>query len=397
MGNSKRTAPSLSPPSVAAWPVNDIPDGADEATDGVAVCLSGGGYRAMLFHLGALWRLNEAKVLGRVARVSSVSGGSIVAGILGAQWHALIWSDDGVATNFETEVADRVRKVARKTIDAPAIAGGLLLPGDVASRVVRALDEVAFGGATLQDLPADGPRFVINATNLESGALWRFSQPYMRDYRVGEVRLPRRSLAEAVAASAAFPPFLSPLTLDLRGEEFTPDSGDDLQQPPFTNRAELSDGGVYDNLGLETAFKRYRTLFVSDGGGGFSPDADPPNDWVRHLLRVMRVIDNQVRSLRKRQLIAAYRSGTRVGAYWGIRTDIGSYRPDPPIEFLPAPYEATQKLAAVPTRLSNTPDEVQHRLINWGYAVCDAALRTHASDIAADVPAKFPYPGGVGE
>jgi hypothetical protein len=26
---------------------------------GVALCLSGGGYRAMLFHLGVLWRLNK--------------------------------------------------------------------------------------------------------------------------------------------------------------------------------------------------------------------------------------------------------------------------------------------------------------------------------------------------
>ncbi|MDQ3690499.1 MAG: patatin-like phospholipase family protein [Chloroflexota bacterium] len=371
-----------------------MPDGADEPEAGIAVCLSGGGYRAMLFHLGALWRLNETKVLARVERVSSVSGGSIVAGILGVRWHALTWTD-GVATNFVAEVADRVRKVAGTTIDAPAIAGGLLLPGDAASRVIRALDEVAFEEATLQDLPADKPRFVINATNLESGVLWRFSQPYMRDYRVGEVRLPQVPLAEAVAASAAFPPFLSPLTLDLRDENFTPGSGDDLQMPPYTDRVELSDGGVYDNLGLETAFKRYRTLLVSDGGGRFAPDPDPPNDWVRHLLRVMRVIDNQVRSLRKRQLIAAYRSGARDGAYWGIRSDIGNYQPDPPVEFLSAPYEATQELAEVPTRLSETPDRLQHRLINWGYAVCDAALRTHASDIAADAPAAFPFPEGI--
>ena len=53
-----------------------------EPEDGVALCLSGGGYRAMLFHLGALWRLNEAGFLPRLARVSSVSGGSITAGLL---------------------------------------------------------------------------------------------------------------------------------------------------------------------------------------------------------------------------------------------------------------------------------------------------------------------------
>src|SRR5262245_28221555 len=47
---------------------------------GIALCLSGGGYRAMLFHLGALWRLNEAGLLSQLKRISSVSGGSITAG-----------------------------------------------------------------------------------------------------------------------------------------------------------------------------------------------------------------------------------------------------------------------------------------------------------------------------
>ena len=56
-----------------------------------------------------------------------------------------------------------------------------------------------FGDATLQDLP-DEPRFVINATNVQSGVIWRFMKPYMRDYRVGEVRKPTIKLAKAVAA-----------------------------------------------------------------------------------------------------------------------------------------------------------------------------------------------------
>src|SRR3712207_6451849 len=36
-------------------------DRGDEAKleDGVALCLSGGGSRALLYHVGALWRLNE--------------------------------------------------------------------------------------------------------------------------------------------------------------------------------------------------------------------------------------------------------------------------------------------------------------------------------------------------
>src|SRR5262249_61574641 len=59
-------------------PVHDQPDRPPEP--GMALCLSGGGYRAMIFHVGVLWRLNEAGLLGSLKRVSSVSGGSITAG-----------------------------------------------------------------------------------------------------------------------------------------------------------------------------------------------------------------------------------------------------------------------------------------------------------------------------
>jgi len=53
---------------------------------GIGLCLSGGGFRAMLFHLGAFVRMNEMGLLPRLARVSSVSGGSIAAGALAVAW-----------------------------------------------------------------------------------------------------------------------------------------------------------------------------------------------------------------------------------------------------------------------------------------------------------------------
>ena len=48
-------------------------------------------------------------------------------------------------------------------------------------------------------------------------------------------------------------------------------------------------------------------------------------------------------------------------------------------------------LAAWPTRLAAVPDDVQNRMINWGYAICDAAMRSHVVHGAA--PPAFPYPG----
>ncbi|PYQ81562.1 MAG: patatin [Acidobacteria bacterium] len=354
---------------------------------GVGLCLSGGGYRAMIFHVGVLWRLCQAGVLRSVSRISSVSGGSITAGLLALKWKQLSFDPARLDADFARLVVEPLRALASETIDADAIILGLVLPGRVSDRVVAAYQQHLFGDATLQDLP-DAPRFVINATNVQSGVLWRFSKPFMGDYRVGLVNAPAIPLAQAVAASSAFPPLLSPLELRLDPSQFTAGSGYDLQRAPFTSKVVLSDGGVYDNLGLETVWKRYDTVLVSDGGGKMPPQEEPKTDWARHAYRILDIVDNQVRSLRKRLLIDSYKSGARNGAYWGIRTNVGDYGlPDT----LPCPFDRTTELAETPTRLKRMDDALQERLINWGYAVCDAALRAHVDPALRRADA-FPYP-----
>ncbi len=350
-----------------------------------ALCLSGGGYRAMVFHIGVLWRLYETGLLKSLKRISSVSGGSITAGQLALAWGSLKF--DSVKGDFVPKVVEPLRTFAGNTIDAESVILGALLPGSIGDRIAKAYDEHLFHGKTLQDMP-DEPRFVINATNVQSGALWRFMKPYMRDYRVGEVRNPRIPLAYAVAASSAFPPVLSPYELRLKDSDFEPGTGMDLQRPPFTTRVVLTDGGVYDNLGLETAWKRHQTVLVSDAGGKTQAEEEPETDWPRHSYRVLNLVDNQVRSLRKRQVIDSFIAKTRKGAYWGIRTDIADYGL---ADALKCPLERTTQLAELPTRLKRIDERTQERLINWGYAVCDAALRKHLEPTLKPEPA-FPYP-----
>src|SRR5262245_11584264 len=82
----------------------------DNPEPGIALCLSGGGYRAMLFHLGALWRLNEAGYLPQLDRISSVSGGSITAAMLGFQWNLL---DCDPTTKVSSKFVERVAKPIR--------------------------------------------------------------------------------------------------------------------------------------------------------------------------------------------------------------------------------------------------------------------------------------------
>src|ERR1700688_3197597 len=104
-------------------------DSAAGTEEGVALALSGGGYRAMMFHVGALYRLNEVGLLGKLTRISSVSGGSITAAYLGLRWADLQFQD-GTAAKFGLFV-DNIRAMAETTVDVGAIIGGILLPGAI--------------------------------------------------------------------------------------------------------------------------------------------------------------------------------------------------------------------------------------------------------------------------
>ena len=96
-------------------PTRAIPGdgGPDALRDGIALCLSGGGYRAMLFHLGGLWRLNELGLLRELDRVSAVSGGALTASALAVAWGDLDFDDAGVARAFAARVAGPLRALAR--------------------------------------------------------------------------------------------------------------------------------------------------------------------------------------------------------------------------------------------------------------------------------------------
>jgi NTE family protein len=340
----------------------------------------------MLFHPGVLWRLNEAGWLRRVDRISSVSGGSITSAVLGLAWSELDFDEVGVGRAFEERVVAPVRGMARRGIDVRAVLSGLVTPETIAERVAAAYRRHLFGGRTLQDMP-DQPRFIINATNVGTGALVRFEREQVADWRLGRVERPEIEVAVAVACSSAFPPVLSPYRLRLADAEWVREPSSDLALPEHRDEIVLSDGGVYDNLGLETVWKRCHTVIVSDAGGQLTPDPRPDRDWPMHFVRVLGVIDSQVRALRKGQTIESLRRGDRDGVYLGIRSHVADYQVEDP---MPAPPDRTILLAEVPTRLDALGDSLQERLVNWGYAICDAGLRRHLDRDAAR-PLGFPY------
>jgi NTE family protein len=109
----------------------------------------------MLFDLGTLLRLNEAAYLGKLDRISSVSGGSITAGVL-----ALYWKDLGISPNTPAPrlsiVVDEVRKLASHTIDIGSVLEGVFGPGAVSDKIQKSCDDMLFHGGVI----ATGTDFV---------------------------------------------------------------------------------------------------------------------------------------------------------------------------------------------------------------------------------------------
>ncbi|OGA13264.1 MAG: hypothetical protein A3D95_13855 [Betaproteobacteria bacterium RIFCSPHIGHO2_12_FULL_69_13] len=310
-----------------------------------ALSLSGGGYRAMLYHIGALRRLNEAGLLAELAVVSSVSGGSITAGMLAKAWGELEFEtrtldaagpsgalplEVRIATNFESRVSEPLMKrLADTTIDVPAVVSGFFPGGSSADVVANRYDEILFGGAKLADLgKTGGPLFIFNATSLQTGELWQFRSNAMGGPSAGWTTPGETRLAQAVAASSAFPPFLSPLYLrppsaraddwkDCRPVQFvhandprahTRRTIRDEDRARYREEVYLTDGGVRDNLGMVAVDQANRRRInqsryaldelISDGGRTFGFDPDPATNWLSQGFRVMGITSTEPDLLR---------------------------------------------------------------------------------------------------
>ena len=105
--------------------------------EGMALCLSGGGYRAMVFHIGVIWRLYDAGLLESIKRISSVSGGSITAGVLALAWPKLSFDPARSGADFVTHVVGPLRRMAETTIDSGSVIAGALLPGTISDKVTN--------------------------------------------------------------------------------------------------------------------------------------------------------------------------------------------------------------------------------------------------------------------
>jgi NTE family protein len=246
----------------------------------IGLALSSGGSRAIAFHLGCLRALHQLGILERVSVLSTVSGGSVI----GAYYLA----HQGDFSSFEGNIRDvlsrglakpMVRKLfsllgikiiaAFITIGVVAMCAAvvkllvtmarLIAPTWLSNKLERldfrsplhrfasrtslleaTLDDLLFKGSSLGALPAE-PHLVINATELRTGSAFRFGTLESGSWRWGRLHRNDASVAHAVAASAAYPLFLPAFD-----ETLTFEKDGALRN----DRVVLTDGGIYDNLGL---------------------------------------------------------------------------------------------------------------------------------------------------
>lgn len=379
---------------------------------GTALALSGGGYRAALFHLGALRRLNELGVLSKVDTISSVSGGSILSAHLATR---VDWPEPGeTIPDWQTRVATPFYAFVKRNIrNGPLLRRALPWNWFRGSTAVDALADTYERHLTdrrLRALPAPPkrPRFVFCSADLTFGVNWVFDSQRRPDgaSRVGDYQagyaspFPDWPLAHAVAASSCFPPVFDPQPGGLRAGDLTRGRYAKEDRDQMVEAIRLSDGGVYDNLGLEPVWKDHKTLLVSDGGATFDPVRLAGLFW--RLDRYTSVVENQARGVRKRWLISNFLTDELDGAYWGVGTPAKRYDEQlqgPPQSFTGYPEDLVDDvISEVRTDIDAFSDAEIAALENHGYLLAEAALRTHVPElIATNAAVAIPHPDWMNE
>jgi predicted acylesterase/phospholipase RssA len=224
----------------------------------LGLALSGGGFRAVLYHLGLVRFLRDAGILGRVTHICSVSGGSIVAAHMALNWDRYNGSPnefDAAAAELLTYVRLDIRnRIVRRYPLSLLLRWPRRLLGLSNRKLTRTglleyhYERYLYGDTSLFELP-ERPELHILSTNLSEGCLCSFNRNGLvtmhrrpgRIDRMDRIHTGLASVPMAVTASSAFPGFFPPL--ELTGADVGASGGE-------FGRQAYTDGGVFDNLGV---------------------------------------------------------------------------------------------------------------------------------------------------
>ena len=382
----------------------------------IGIALSGGGARAIAFHLGCLRALHNRGVLQRAQLMATVSGGSVIG--------AMYACHEGSFAEFETNV----RAVLRRGFVGPALetafttseglkaatAFALLLaswawlvplrwmvgllfriatggrqgpvgvpaetrmPRRFASRTTilqHTIERLIFKGKRLGDLATDRPRLVIIATELRTGSAFYFGRQHAGSWRFGTIDPAQIPVAHAVMASAAYP-----LLLPALDEYLTFRRRDGSLR---TERVTLTDGGVYDNLGLaplwpdrdreiSVGVEEIDTIVACRAGYGLRVN-DPSLFAGARLRAAFATVHARAQNATMKRLFDLKNAGA-------IQSFVLPYldQDDERLAFPPDDLVRRTAVADYPTDFSAMPDVWIEKLAKRGEQLTLAVLREHA-------------------
>lgn len=381
----------------------------------IICALSGGGFRATFFHAGVLRTLVRLGLKDRIKVISSVSGGSITNALFGIRYNEI-----GSVEDFDRLVLDplitfskrdprnvllryRIMYLLNRLVAAAGMLAGA--PGNpltlFASRAnsqlfVDQLDAFLFEHKTLADL-SKNVRIVLNATNLNNGARFRFDNLDFGDYKTGySYEVNHLSIAQTVTASACFPGLFSPIKMDLRGFKFflRDKQKHDADSPSAASDfVYLSDGGIFDNLGyysLISEIERGRDAFIliSDAANRFQNNNDEYR-FFSALLRIKDVLMEQVSNRDRRVIMGKLLSGEWSGLYFKMENSCRWFRESLPGKGVPVSElpvlgwsdSTVSRIAQIRTDLNEFSDAEVQSLVHHGETVTETTFaRWHNDD-----------------
>ena len=377
----------------------------------IGLALSGGGSRAVAFHLGTLRALEDLKLLDEVDVVSGVSGGSVMTGLLGYTeapfadiacnavrflrsglvwptlkkiafptralpllWNLFVVALPTLATDFVTWIIGYAASVFPPLSPATKAISRFSWP--LRSRYSRThviADSIADAVGTQNcDAPTrQGKSIVFNACELRTGTAFRMSNERFGTWRYGWAPANELRVADAVAASAAYPPFLPPFdwtrSFELKG-----------QTAP--HRVIVTDGGVFENLGVSVMEPGRDSQFsgisynpdiiiASDAGAGQFTGETMPLSWPKRMTQVMSAVMRKVQDATKTRLHGHAEFGRIDGFIYAALGQI-----DRRVPLKPASWVDREEVIHYPTDFSAMSVEDIRRQSGRGEAITRALV-----------------------
>ncbi len=388
-----------------------IPPPVSALDKSIGLALSGGGSRAVAFHLGTLRALEDLNLLNEVDVISGVSGGSVMTGMVGYTEAPFADVDRNVVQFLRRGlVAPGLVKLFHPARAAPLVwnLAFVALPTLLADLLASSASRLAsfFPGLrracspvsrcswpfrrrysrthVLADAIADvvGPQqcdaptrqhksIVFNACELRTGTAFRMSNQIFGSYRYGWAQAGELRVADAVMASAAYPPFLPPFDWKRPFE---------LNDKTATHRVIVTDGGVFENLGV-TVMEPGRDaqvsaisydvdiIIASDAGTGQFTGETVPISWPKRMTQVVTAVMRKVQDATKQRLHDHAKAG-RIDGF--VYAALG--QTDQRVPLKPANWVDREEVIRYPTDFSAMSDKNIQQLSARGEAVTRALL-----------------------